>query len=331
VTEIRDVDVTDETRLREWYDAWAAAQAHRPPETYESWENARVALPRPHPDFGVQLFTAHAGVDVVGAAMVNLPLKDNRSVSYAEVGVPPEHRRHGFGSVLLAEVERRSRAAGRDRALFEVYVPPEGDSDGIGFAEHHGYSVANREGMKGVDLETAPSQWPALETEVEAARGDYRIAAWRDACPEDLIEGFGAALSRVMSLIPQGDLDLEDADFTVERLRSHERRRRDIGVVTFEAAAVAPDGTVAGLSGVRVNRHDPRVAHVAVTMVLPEHRGHRLGMATKLATHRALREQVPACRLVVTSNSDLNTHMNAINDALGYRRLETLLEYHRTL
>lgn len=34
---------------------------------------------------------------------------------------------------------------------------------------------------------------------------------------------------------------------------------------------------------------------------------------------------------VVTSNADVNTHMNAINDALGYRQLETLLEYHRTL
>jgi ribosomal protein S18 acetylase RimI-like enzyme len=150
-------------------------------------------------------------------------------------------------------------------------------------------------------------------------------------CPDDLIESFGAAVSRVMSLIPQGDLDLEDADFTVERLRGHEQRRMAIGVANFESAAVAPDGTVVGLTGVRVNLHDPRVAHIGVTMVLPEHRGHRLGLATKLASHRALREQVPACRLVVTSNSELNTHMNAINQAMGYRRLETLLEYHRTL
>ena len=66
-------------------------------------------------------------------------------------------------------------------------------------------------------------------------------------------------------------------------------------------------------------------------MVLPEHRGHRLGLATKLASHRALRAAVPACRLVVTSNADVNTHMNAINEALGYRPLETLLEYHRAI
>jgi uncharacterized protein involved in propanediol utilization len=66
-------------------------------------------------------------------------------------------------------------------------------------------------------------------------------------------------------------------------------------------------------------------------MVLPGHRGHRLGLAAKLASHRALRAAVPVCELVATSNADVNAHMNAINEALGYRRLETLLEYHRTI
>ena len=81
----------------------------------------------------------------------------------------------------------------------------------------------------------------------------------------------------------------------------------------------------------RANRADPLVARIGVTMVLPEHRGHRLGLATKLASHRALREQVPACELVVTSNAEVNTHMNAINERMGYVELETLVEYHRLL
>ena len=55
------------------------------------------------------------------------------------------------------------------------------------------------------------------------------------------------------------------------------------------------------------------------------------GSAVKLASHRALRAEVPECELVVTSNADVNAHMNAINESLGYRQLETLLEYHRTL
>ena len=94
---------------------------------------------------------------------------------------------------------------------------------------------------------------------------------------------------------------------------------------------MAPDGVLVGLTGVRTNLHDPRVAHVGVTMVLPGHRGRRLGLAVKLASHRALRADVPACEIVATSNADVNAHMNAINEALGYRQLETLLEYHRTV
>jgi hypothetical protein len=34
---------------------------------------------------------------------------------------------------------------------------------------------------------------------------------------------------------------------------------------------------------------------------------------------------------VVTSNSEVNTHMNAINEAMGYEQLETLVEYHRRI
>jgi hypothetical protein len=134
-----------------------------------------------------------------------------------------------------------------------------------------------------------------------------------------------------MSLIPQGELDLEDTDFTVERVRALEERRVAIGLATFESAAVTSDGAVVGLTGVRASLHDPRVAHVGVTMVLPGHRGHRLGLAVKLASHRALRAGVPDCELVETSNADVNAHMNAINESLGYRVLEQLLEYHKRL
>ena len=34
---------------------------------------------------------------------------------------------------------------------------------------------------------------------------------------------------------------------------------------------------------------------------------------------------------MVTSNAEVNTHMNAINEAMGYRQVETLVEYHRDI
>ncbi len=328
--EIRDVDLTAEPLLREWYDVWAAAQRHRPEAMVQTWESSCRALATPHPSFAFELFEILRDGEPAGAGLLNLPQDDNLTVGYADVAVHPDHRRRGVGTALVREIERRAATAGRTRVLTEVYEQPGGDGGDAAFAVVRGYSLANRESTKAVDLAASEPAWPALEDEVAAHRGPYEIVTWRDRCPDRLVEGFAAALSQVMSLIPQGELGLEDAAFTVARIRALEERRLAIGLATFESAAVSPDGVLAGLTGVRVNLHDPRVAHVGVTMVLPGHRGWRLGLAVKLASHRALRADVPACELVETSNAEVNVHMNAINHALGYRRLETLLEYHRT-
>jgi hypothetical protein len=64
---------------------------------------------------------------------------------------------------------------------------------------------------------------------------------------------------------------------------------------------------------------------------MPEARGHRLGLAMKLASHRALRAEFDECELVVTTNADVNDHMNAINEAMGYRLVEQMLEYQKRL
>lgn len=331
MTEIRDLDPQDEAQLRQWYDVWRAAQSHRRGDLIPSWEAAGRPLSTAPPGFDLQLFTAFEGDEPVGAGLLNLPLQDNPTVGYADVMAHPRHRRRGVGTAVLAEVERRARAAGRERVLTEVYLATDAGTGDTDFARARDYVEANREGVKAVELAAAEPGWTELEAQVAAAAGDYRVVTWRDRCPDEYLESFGRALSRVMSLIPQGELGLGDRDWTPERVREAEDRRVAIGLATFESAAVAPDGNVVGLTGVRVSTHDPQTAHIGVTMVLPEHRGHRLGLATKLASHRALRAAVPACRLVTTSNAEVNTHMNAINEAIGYRLVETLVEYHRTI
>ena len=55
------------------------------------------------------------------------------------------------------------------------------------------------------------------------------------------------------------------------------------------------------------------------------------GLAVKLANHRFLRAALPECTTVMTENADTNEHMNAVNEALGYRTIETLLELQKKL
>ena len=70
---------------------------------------------------------------------------------------------------------------------------------------------------------------------------------------------------------------------------------------------------------------------VGITIVDRAHRGHRLGLALKLATHDLAVATQPSLASVDTSNAVVNTHMNAVNEALGYRTIETLLELQKKL
>ncbi len=50
----------------------------------------------------------------------------------------------------------------------------------------------------------------------------------------------------------------------------------------------------------------------------PEHRGHRLGLAVKLANLDFLAEREPAVRMIGTGNAQENAPMIAVNDMLGF-------------
>ena len=78
-------------------------------------------------------------------------------------------------------------------------------------------------------------------------------------------------------------------------------------VVAHTDAFVTPDG---------------RRAVQAGTTVAREHRGHRLGLAVKLANLRTLAEELPDITAVRTWTAIDNTHMLAINRELGFRVVE---------
>lgn len=330
--ELREVDTGDEAALRSWWECGHDTAAERPYDLYPPWQLARLWLSQPNPEQEISLLAAYDATGaLVGSAHVQLPQVDNPRVVYADVSVPPTLRRRGTGSALLAEVERRTRAAGRSVILVEAFTPPGGESDGSRFGRKRGYEVASTEQSKVLDLSTSESRWPELQAWCEEKRGDYRIVEWRDAVPEELIEGFARLLTGFLDSVPLGDLELEGSAWTPERIRRNEARIRDLGRDDLSTAAIAPDGTLCGFTDVRVVRAAPRVAQVGITNVLEEHRGHRLGLAMKLTAQRRLRADYPGCELLVTDNAGVNAPMNAVNERLGYRVVEDLLELQKRL
>lgn len=68
----------------------------------------------------------------------------------------------------------------------------------------------------------------------------------------------------------------------------------------------------------QVPRADPRTAHQGGTLVVTEHRGHRLGALVKAAVLREVPATQPGVRRISTYNLDSNTPMVKLNEALGF-------------
>ncbi|MCW2641807.1 MAG: family N-acetyltransferase [Dactylosporangium sp.] len=59
----------------------------------------------------------------------------------------------------------------------------------------------------------------------------------------------------------------------------------------------------------------------------PPHRGHRLGTIVKIANLRHAMAGEPALRVINTWNAAVNDHMISINEALGFRPVDALVNW----
>jgi GNAT superfamily N-acetyltransferase len=330
VVDIEQINPRNEAALRAWWEVGQAATADRPGKPWPVWEQSRVALPAPNPEREVTLFGAIDGREMVGAGMAILPSRDNLHLAGSAVHTTPVRRREGIGSALLAEVEVFAAGHGRTTLTGEAYLPPGGTAPAEAFAAAHGYAVASRESIKELTLTDFAERRDALAAQAPLPEG-YRVVTFDTVCPEEHVESFGRLLGMLLSEIPLGDLDLEASEWSTDRIRAAEQRQVDTGRHVQTAMAIAPDGSVAGVSDVRVDDSDPVHGQVGITIVDPAHRGRRLGLALKVATHDLVVATYPELVTVDTSNAEANTWMNAVNDTLGYRTIETLLELQKRL
>jgi GNAT superfamily N-acetyltransferase len=305
----------------------------RPVDLWPDWEISRHALPQVDDEHRTVFLGAYEGEAMVGGGLAMIPTNDNTHLGSVEVLVPPRHRRRGIGSALLEHAEGIITAAGRHTILADVRAPlDDGDEGDDGrWATARGYAVANVDGIKVVDLDATADRLPALEALAAERLGDYRLAWWTDPAPEEHLASLADAMSQFMEQIPLGDLDLQPEAWTPGRLRAREVRRaaqhRDLVTVV----ALDPSGEVAGYTNLTLSPHAPRLASIGDTLVLPGHRGHRLGLGMKVLLHQQLRTLHPGAELIVTGNATTNRWMNAVNDQLGYRLVDRLLELQKVL
>lgn len=330
VVDIEQINPRNEAALRAWWEVGHAATADRPGTPWPVWQQSRIALAADNPERSTTLLGAIDGREMVGAGMTILTAQDNLHLAGSAVYVDAARRREGIGSALLAEIEVLARGHGRTTLTGEAYLPPGGTAPAEAFAHARGFEVASRESIKELAVADYLDRRESLAARAPIPDG-YRIITFDTVCPEEHVASFGRLLGMLFSEIPLGDLDLRASEWTPERIREAERLQVSVGRHVHTAMALAPDGSVAGVSDVRVNDTDQAHAQVGITIVDPAHRGKRLGMALKLATHDVAVATYPDLVSVETSNAEVNTQMNAVNEALGYRTIETLLELQKSL
>jgi GNAT superfamily N-acetyltransferase len=328
VVTIRRLDPHDDAEFAAFHAAYAAASDFERPYA-DTWPLAEfvVGFRRPRVAEEVYGLIAQDGDAVVGVAVVELPLTDNLELAEVCVYVPPEHRRRGVGTVLARQLAVDLRQRGRTSWTCLVsgrqYGQPAGAPiPGEAFAAGFGLTLRQEELQRRLRLPVPRDRLDALAAEAAPKHRDYRLVRWVDACPDEYAEPYCALKSAMVDEMPTGELEMEAEVWDEARLRDTEAQQSAQGRDRHIYAAVAPDGDMAGHTELVVPKHDPEVVYQWDTLVLPKHRGHRLGLALKVANLAWVQAEHPERIAVRTWNAESNGPMIGVNDALGFVPVE---------
>ena len=328
-------DVTTREAADRWHQVAAACSAAdyvtMPADpvqaVYERIENTR-------PDQHQELWLGSSGSHPVATASLNLPMLDNVTTAVVDVRVHPAFRRLGYGRSMLDHVIKQATAQGRQRLIADVCEPLAGEaaaepSAGQLFAGAAGAKPVTSEIRRMLTISNLDDDHLAtLHADAIAHSGDYSLVQWAGAAPAELVDDLAALEARMSTDAPFEDLNWEPEQWTAERYRDREHSIAAAGRVRLTTAARHDaTGQIVACTELVTTSALPAFASQWSTIVMGEHRGHRLGMLAKLANLQFLRTRRPRVRFINTWNAGVNAHMVSINEALGFRAVERWREW----
>ncbi|MEP7764743.1 GNAT family N-acetyltransferase [Sanguibacter sp. 25GB23B1] len=291
--------------------------------------------------------------DVHGVAHVHLPLDGNTHLAEISVAVDPARQHEGIGGALLTEAEAFVAALGRTVVILDsahagepaaddpqALTPPTGsgriraDHPAAVFAIEHDYAFEQAERYSVLHVpEIDPDALAQLADDAAHHAGDdYRVVTWTDRCPDERVDDWALLATRMSTDVPLAALDLTEDPWDAARIRDDERTYADSGRGYVVCAAEhVPTGRLVAYTEITYPLAAPEIAYQDDTLVLREHRGHRLGMLVKTANLRELARLRPSTLRIHTWNAEENAHMLAINVALGFRPTGVLALWQRRL
>lgn len=200
----------------------------------------------------------------------------------------------GIGNAGLEVIEAAAKADGRTILQSWVehpdvpgprLVPPTGfgsiaaEGHAARFLSRRGFTLEQIERNSAFDLTGSFDAVEQLLEEARAASGDYRVVQWSAPTPEEFIEGYAWVKSRMSTDVPSAGLDVDEETWDADRSEA---------------------------------------SHQEDTLVLQDHRGHRLGALVKCENLLTWREIAPDSPRIITYNAEENRPMLSINEAIGF-------------
>jgi GNAT superfamily N-acetyltransferase len=287
-------------------------------------------LERPWPDYGYQWWVALLDGVPAGFLQLRLPLAANLGNVELDLLAAPQYRRRGLGRAMWAHAVDGARALGRKHLIAST---TDQRPDGGAFAVAMGATAALTDTRSRLDVPPGDqARLDALLADARRHAGGYRIVRWTGVPPEEHLADVAYLESRIYAESPTGDLSIEAGNPDPERYRATEENRIALGRTAFSVGAVhAASGRMIAWTMINGNDDTPTQAWQQGTIVHPEHRGHRLGLLIKLENLRHVRERRPELTAIDTFNASANRHMLAVNEAMGFRRVDVWTQWQVTL
>ena len=314
----------------------------------ETWGNLDRATPRDarleawrDDDYQqMRLFYVRLDGRMAARSWIRLPLKENLQDAMVRVDVLKEFTGRGIGRALLQHAEDVAASSGRTTLQSFTEHPPGFDPDGPGilrpgtgtggvpaesravrFARAAGYALEQVTRFSALDMPPSNGILDALEREAGSIAGDrYELLSWKDRCPDEYVDQMAVLMSRMSTDSPAGALHYDPEAWDAKRVRHLEDEWKATGQESLVAVARhTASGELAAYSVLQYSAAKPWLAEQDDTLVAAKHRGNRLGMLVKILNLRRLAAEHPSVERILTFNAAENSHMLAINVALGFR------------
>lgn len=285
-------------------------------------------------DYVQRTLLAREDGEIVGAVTVTHATAEPTSAEI-DLMVMPANWGRGIERALLSAAEKEVRALGRKVIqTWSLHRPDPGDAPlvpktGWGRVSRtplaqllvdDGFTLEQVERNSAFDLQGDPAPIERMLADALAIAGaEYRLVEWTVPTPPELRSGYAWALSRMSTDAPSGDLEVDEEIWDADRIARRDARFVEGGqTVSVAAVEHVPTGTLAAFNELVTGTDPEGVTHQYCTLVLKEHRGHRLGQIVKCANMLRWRGIAPGSPRITTFNAEENRPMLDINEAMGF-------------